>query len=179
VATERVVLLGLGNVLLGDDGIGVVALQRLAAEAGETPGVEYVDGGTLGMALLDYFEPDATLILIDAVRTDAAPGTVVVLEGEDVARAASARLSPHQVGVADLLDAAELLGRTPRRLVLVGVVPQSISLSIDRTPVVQSALPALLEAVRAEVARSGIVLARGFVQDDAYALVEAGRAVGI
>jgi hypothetical protein len=72
-----------------------------------------------------------------------------------------------------------LLGRTPRRLVLVGVVPESIRLSIDRTPIVQSALPALLEAVRAEVARSGIVLARRFVQDDAYALVEAGRAVGI
>jgi hydrogenase maturation protease len=153
--SDPVVVLGLGNVLLADDGAGVAALHLLAREYDPPPGVRFLDGGTLGLALLDLLEPDSTLILVDAVRTDAAPGTVVVFEGEDVEDAAAARLSVHQIGVADLLAAARLLGRTPKRVVLAGVVPASMELSIERTPAVAAALPELVSVVVAELARAG------------------------
>lgn len=179
--SERLVILGLGNILLGDDGIGVVALHALARAVDQAdPRVSLVDGGTLGLSLLDYLEADSTLIIIDAVRADHPPGTVVVLEGEDVARAAAARLSVHQVGVADLLDAAHLLGRTPRRTVLCGVVPRSITLSVERTPEVEASLPALLAAVLEEAERAGHPLQPGGRKDArAWSLVDAGRAVDL
>jgi hydrogenase maturation protease len=156
--SERVVIMGLGNVLLTDDGAGVAALHLLARDPRLDPMVRLIDGGTLGLALLDYFEPDGLLVLIDAVRGGAAPGTVMVLEGDDVARAAETRLSVHQVGVADLLQAAEHTGRTPRRIILVGVEPASLELGVERTPAVQAALPAMVDQVLAVLERAGVPL---------------------
>jgi hydrogenase maturation protease len=154
----KVVVLGLGNLLLCDDGAGVVALHRLARAVQPDPRVAFIDGGTLGLALLDFIDPESELIIVDAVRADGPPGTVVVLEGADVAAAAEAKLSPHQVGVADLLCAADHLGRTPIRTVLVGVVPEAIELGTERTPAVEAAIQAMVTAVVAEVARAGVEL---------------------
>lgn len=149
------IVMGLGNLLLTDDGAGVAALHLLSRDARLGGSVELVDGGTLGLALLDYFDPESVLILLDAVRADAPPGTVLVLEGDDVAAAAETKLSPHQVGVADLLAAAEHTGRTPRRIVLIGVVPESLELGVTRTPAVQAALAAMVDATVVEMARAG------------------------
>jgi hydrogenase maturation protease len=146
-----VVVLGLGNVLCGDDGVGVAAVRAL--EDCAAPGVHVIDGGTLGLALLDYFDADRALLILDAIAADAPPGTLVRLEGADVAAAARARLSVHQVGVADLLDAARLTGREPSRLVLLGLVPGSLELAVDLTPPVAARLPDLVAAARAEIER--------------------------
>lgn len=171
------VVLGLGNLLLTDDGAGVVALHRLARAVRPDPRVRFIDGGTLGLALLDFIEPESVLIMVDAVAAPGPPGTIVVLEGSDVAAAASAQLSSHQVGVADLLCAADQLGRTPWRTVLVGVVPASLELGVERTPAVEAAIQALVAAVVVEVARAGVLLqpleeghARGALVDVSDAL---------
>ncbi len=156
--SERVVVMGLGNLLLTDDGAGIVAVHRLARATRPDARVALIDGGTLGLALLDFIEPGSVLILLDAVNADAPPGTVQVYEGAAVSAAAAVQLSPHQVGVADLLSAAEQLGRTPRRTMLVGVVPASLELGIERTPAVDAAIPAMISAAVAEIARAGITL---------------------
>ena len=153
-------VLGLGNWICGDDGLGVDAVQRLQREYDAPAGARVLDGGTLGLALLPELDAADQAILVDAVRDDAPVGSFVRLEGDDVAPAAAARLSPHQVAVSDLLDAARWLERYPRRLVLLGLVPDSIELGLERSPSVRSALPQLVSAVVEEAARLGFEFTR-------------------
>jgi len=159
VTSERgerpLLVLGLGNVLCGDDGTGAVAVHLIERRYRAPESVELLDGGTLGLSLLPYLEQAEQAILVDAIRAEAPPGTLVRLEGDEVAPAVAARLSVHQVGVVDLLDAARWRGRLPQRLVLLGLVPQSLELGVRRTPAVEAALPSLVEAVVDEAGRMG------------------------
>lgn len=154
-ASDRVLVLGLGNVLLGDDGLGPVALARLEHDYRFAPEVRLVDGGTLGLTLLDELAQAKHAILVDAVATGEAPGTLVRLDGDAVRDAVRERLSVHQVGVADLLDVARLVGCYPDSVVLLGLVPGSISLHVGRTAAVESALSGLVSAVAREVRSLG------------------------
>jgi len=155
---SRVLVLGLGNVLLGDDGIGAAAIDRLERDYRVPPEVRLVEGGTLGLSLLDEVGGAEHVILVDAVAADAPPGTLVRLDGADVTDAVRERLSVHQVGVADLLDAARLIGRYPASVVLLGLVPGSIGLGVGRTRVVDAALDGLISAVVREVQTLGYEL---------------------
>jgi hydrogenase maturation protease len=146
-------VLGLGNLLCGDDGLGAAAVARLERDWEAPDGALFLDGGTLGLTLLPYLEDARDVILVDAVRADEPPGTLVVLSGEDVAPAVRHRLSPHQIGVADLLDGARLHERYPRRLVLVGLVPATLSLGIERSAAVETHLQELVEEVVAQARR--------------------------
>lgn len=148
-------VLGLGNVLCADDGLGVAAVERLREGYEPAEGTLVLDGGTLGLSLLPYLEDARNAILVDAIRDDAAPGSLVRLEGEDVAPAVAARLSVHQIGVVDLLDGARWLGRTPERLVLHGIVPESIDLSVVRSACVERSLPELVRRVAEEAGALG------------------------
>ena len=148
-------ILGLGNILCTDDGVGAVAVHRLLREYDAPDGVQVLDGGTLGLSLLPSLEEADAAILVDAIRADGPPGTLVRIEGEEVAPAVAARLSVHQVGVADLLDSARLLGRCPPRLVLVGLVPADLGLGLTLTPAVNAGLPGLVSAVVREARALG------------------------
>ena len=121
----RLLVLGLGNVLLGDDGVGAAAIASLLDQYAVPRGVRVLDGGTLGLALLPYLDEADDVILVDAIRSDGPPGTLVRLDGDQVAPAVATRLSPHQIGVSDLLDGARWLDRYPSRLVLLGLVPEA------------------------------------------------------
>jgi hydrogenase maturation protease len=151
-------VLGLGNVLCSDDGVGAVAAARLADQYEVPDDVRVLDGGTLGLSLLPYLQDAADVILLDAIRADAPPGSFVRLDGEEVAPAVANRLSPHQIGVADLLDGARWLDWYPRRLVLLGLVPGSIDLGLERSPDVERNMPGLIEQAVEEAGRLGYVL---------------------
>jgi hydrogenase maturation protease len=152
-----VLVLGLGNVLCGDDGAGVVVAHRLRRELELPPGVRVVDGGTLGLDLLALVAASDRVILVDAVRADAPVGTIVRLAGEEVAKAAYERLSVHQIGVADLLAGVALCDEVPEEVVIVGVVPEMTDLQLGCTPEVTRSLPALADAVIEELRRMGVV----------------------
>lgn len=152
---DSILVLGLGNVLCGDDGVGVIAVDWLARRTVLPAHVQVLDGGTLGLALLPLLTDARTVILVDAVLGDGPPGTLVRLEGHEVAPAVAGRLSPHQVGVADLLDGARWLDRLPRELVLVGLVPRTIELGVGCSPEVGRQIPALVDAVLLELERLG------------------------
>jgi len=143
-------VLGLGNVLCGDDGLGVVAVHLLQRRYQAPDGVSVLDGGTLGLSLLPHLEEARQVILVDAIRADGAPGSFVRLEGDDVAPAVASRLSVHQVGVVDLLDGAHWRERYPSRLVLLGLVPETLELGLARSAAVEGALPGLVEQVVTE-----------------------------
>jgi hydrogenase maturation protease len=154
----QLLILGLGNVLCADDGLGVEAVLRLHREYRLPEGVQALDGGTLGLSLLGYLAEAPRVILVDAVRTGGAPGDAVRLTGEDVAPAVRERLSVHQVGVSDLLDGLRLIDAYPRVMVLLGLVPARLDLSLDRSPEVVAALPELVRRVAAEAAALGFPL---------------------
>ena len=153
--TIRLLVLGLGNVLLGDDGLGAAAVARLERTYRIPPEVQLEDGGTLGMALLGMIAESDRVILVDAVRTDSPPGTLVRIDGEEVMDAVRDRLSPHQVGVADLLDAARLIDSYPVSVTLLGLVPEKIELSVVRTGAVEAGLDMLVAAIVCEVQSLG------------------------
>ena len=127
--------------------MGVVAVARILERWSPGSGVEMLEGGTLGLWLLPLLESYRTVLLVDAIRADGEPGTLVRIEGEEVARAAAHRLSVHQVGVGDLMDAAQLRGTLPPKLTLLGVVPEAVSLGLGLTPRVERALPLLIQRV--------------------------------
>ena len=150
-----VLVLALGNVLCGDDGAGVAAMHRMLRKWRVPADVAVVDGGTQGLALLSLIDSADQVILIDAITADAAPGSPVRLEGDEVGPAVYERLSPHQIGVADLLAGAALVGRYPDRVILVGVVPETLALGLERSPAVEASLDDLAERVVAELTALG------------------------
>ncbi len=150
-----VLVLGLGNVLLGDDGLGAAAIARVERRYRIPPGVRLEDGGTLGLSLLGLLAESERVILVDAVRTGSAPGTLVRIDGEEVMDAVRDRLSPHQVGVADLLDAARLIDCYPTTVTLLGLAPESIDLRVTRSDAVDASLDELVEAIVREVQSLG------------------------
>lgn len=158
--TIEVLVLGLGNVLLGDDGLGAAAVARVERGYRVPPDVHLEDGGTLGMALLGMIADARHVILVDAVRTESPPGTLVRIAGDEVMDAVRDRLSPHQVGVADLLDSAHLIDCYPASVTLLGLVPETIELSVRRTGAVEAGLDALVEAVVREVESLGYTMRR-------------------
>lgn len=155
----RVLVLGLGNVLLGDDGVGPAAIARLERDYRIPPAVRLVEGGTLGLLLLDEIAEAQHLILVDAVATGARPGSLVRLDGAEVMDAVRDRLSVHQVGVADLLNAARLIGRYPATVALLGLAPGTIGLALARTPAVDDAIDTLVSAIVLELNTLGYELA--------------------
>ena len=133
---DPLLVLGLGNLLCQDDGVGVAAVACLLRQYEPAEGVRVLDGGTLGLSLLPTLESADIVLIVDAIRSDGPPGSFVRLEGEEVAHAAEHRLSVHQVGVSDLIGAARWQGSLPSRLLLLGLVPESMDLGVERTPAV-------------------------------------------
>ncbi len=150
-----VLVLGLGNLLCADDGLGIVALEVIRRRFEASEDVSFVDGGTLGLALLPTLESARRVWILDAVAADAPPGTLVSLAGEDVEPALRERLSPHQIGVADLLDAMHWRDTWPKQVRVLGLVPESFALGIGLSPRVAAGLESLVAAVARELAASG------------------------
>jgi hydrogenase maturation protease len=145
----RVLVLGLGNSLLADDGVGVLAIRRLRDEPAGAP-LELVDGGTLNFTLLQYLEEALAMIVIDAADLQERPGTVRVFEGDDMDRvvAGARRNSVHEAGLADLMAMARLRERLPPRRALITVQPQHIGWGETLSAPVARALPGICERAR-------------------------------
>lgn len=151
----RTLIAGVGNVLLGDEGIGVHAVRALLCE--ELPaGVDAVDAGTALADLLGEFPQYQTLILVDAVRGGGVPGTLYRMEiGSPEELAGAGRpLSLHEFGVAEALAQARALGVLPPRVVLLGMEPARVSPGVELSPEVARGLQDLVRVIRAEASRN-------------------------
>lgn len=149
-------MLGLGNILLRDEGVGVHAVRRLLAEYSIPAEVEVVDGGTLGLDLLPYLESAERLLVLDAVRAGRPPGTLIRLEGDEIPGALGAKISPHQMGLVDLLAAGRLTDCLPERVVLWGMQPGVLEPGLELTPAVASRLSELVELSIVELQSWGV-----------------------
>ncbi|HEU0265424.1 MAG TPA: HyaD/HybD family hydrogenase maturation endopeptidase, partial [Geobacterales bacterium] len=129
-------MLGIGNLVMGDDGAGVRAVQLLEERYRFTPELTLLDGGTLGLDLLPRLEGIDRLLVIDALETGGAAGTIKRLTGNEVPRALATKVSPHQAGMQDLLATASLMGIEPAEIVLWGIQPASVEMSSELSPLV-------------------------------------------
>jgi hydrogenase maturation protease len=150
-----VLLLGMGNILLEDEGLGIRALEVLQRDYVFPPGVELLDGGTTGMGLLDDIGGREHLMVLDAVQTGEPPGTLVVMRGSDVPVYFGIRVTPHQLGLADVLATLELSGEQPGSVTVLGLVPQSLELTLELSGLIRSRLGSLVEAAVAELEAIG------------------------
>jgi hydrogenase maturation protease len=157
---KRTLILGLGNILLGDEGVGVRVVERLLSLYQFPEGTLALDGGTLALDLLPYVEDADRMVVIDAVDMRDEPGAVVRITDEEVPSFLSIKVSPHQMGLADILTAARLQGRCPSELVLWGVQPGVIDTTLDLSPPVAGQVDALMDGVLADLNRWGIAPAR-------------------
>ncbi len=131
----RALVLGVGNILVQDEGIGVRALEWFQVHYA-CPDIEMIDGGTMGLDLLHYLTGKDHLLILDAIQADKSPGEITILTGDDVPAFLGMKISPHQIGVQDLLATAQLMGYTPPQVVILGVQPKNLSVGLDMSPAV-------------------------------------------
>ncbi|EUD10337.1 HyaD/HybD family hydrogenase maturation endopeptidase [Providencia alcalifaciens] len=149
----RILVLGVGNILLSDEGIGVRIVEALEDRYHLPECVEVLDGGTAGMELIGAMADRDHLIIADVVLSSQQPGSILVLRDAEVPALFTRKISPHQLGLSDVLSALHLTDEFPKRLTLVGIVPESLEPHIGLTATGQAALePALQEVI--EVLRS-------------------------
>ena len=153
---QNVVILGVGNLLMSDEGVGVHAITTLEQRYAFPEGVRCVDGGTSTQELLGDLEDLDHLIVLDAVSAGASPATMIRLEGAAVPQAFTTKLSPHQVGIADLLAMLTFTGHAPKRVVVLGVEPKVLSLGMELSPEVAACVPELCARVVEELSELGL-----------------------
>lgn len=153
---KRIGILGLGSVLMGDDALGPYAVELLGSRWELPPGVSALDAGTPGPDLADYLVDLDAVIVVDTVRAPGRPGHLRLFRKEDVeALPTSPRTSPHDPDLRRALLTAELAGRAPAEVLVVGVVPGRVELGTGLTPEVRAALSAVEAVVIAELRRLG------------------------
>jgi hydrogenase maturation protease len=145
--SRATVVIGLGNPLMGDDGLGLAALERLQQNWEIPPGVELVDGGTWGLSLLPVIEDAGRVLLIDAIDTGEAPGTGSVIPRERLPRYLATKVSPHQVDLRDVLALAELRGTLPADTTAIGLQPARVEWGNELSHEVRSRLDDLVNSV--------------------------------
>ncbi len=140
-------IIGLGNILLKDEGVGVHAVNAIKGRYSFSPEVEIIDGGTLGLDLLHFFEGKDRILILDAVDFRKEPGYIGVLDDEAIPSALFAKLSVHHIGLSDVLFAAKLLGFTPSKLRLIGIQPESMEVGLEMTDCISGKMDRIIEMV--------------------------------
>ena len=151
----RAVVLGVGNIILTDEGAGVRAVEALERGWLLPQNVMAIDGGTSGMEMIEELSNLDFLIVLDVVKTGAAPGTVVRIAGEEIPVFFRKKLSPHQIALPDVLASLELLDAMPKEIVVLGVEFISLELGLDMTPTVAEQVPVLAAMAAEELAARG------------------------
>jgi hydrogenase maturation protease len=143
---KKIVILGVGNVLLSDEGVGVhVANELIKMELPDN--VSVVEGGTDGFRLLNVITEADRLIVVDAVKGGGEPGTIYRFDINDVRNSPSGfKTSVHQIGILEVIDLSGLIGKTPHTTVI-GVEPKSLEMSLELSPEIKGKVPRVIELV--------------------------------
>jgi hydrogenase maturation protease len=149
----KIALLGVGNILLKDEGVGVRVIQQLERTYSFPPGITLIDGGTAGPHLLDVFSDYDDIIIIDAVKGGEKPGTVYRFGLDHISSDATTRLSIHEMGVLEVLHQARWLGKEPC-VTFIGIEPQDISpWGMELSPVIEHKIPEVIEVILKELSQ--------------------------
>ena len=154
----NVLVLGVGNMLLTDEGVGGRVVEELLSQYKIPEGVEVVDGGTMAMDLLPYMDDRSHLLIVDAIKTEQAAAQAVRLPLDDPPAFFRTMVSPHQIGLSEVLGVAKLTDCMPPNIVLFGIEPVSLETAIGLTPEVEKNVPLLVKMVGDELAALGFTL---------------------
>lgn len=155
-STTAVTVLGIGNVILQDEGFGVRAAELLQEKYDFPPTVQIIDGGTLGAELLNFITGTKHLLVLDAINGDKAAGTIFRFENEDVMMRFQDKLSVHEVGIQDLLATLLVTGRAIPDVVVLGAQPYAIGAGVALSDSMAALLPEIERRALIELSRWGI-----------------------
>lgn len=145
---NKVLVMGIGNTLLQDDGIGVHITELFKSTHPADPRISVLDGGTIGLSLLPEIEDAEVVIIVDASEIGERPGAMRIFHNQEIDQQLSGkRRSVHEVALYDLFSAAAIRGRSPEQRVLIAIQPASTEWGLDPTPEVKAAIPAACEAI--------------------------------
>jgi len=145
-SNAEVVVIGLGNILMEDEGIGVHAVNHLEKNYLFKPEIEIVDGGTSGLDLLPFFGTEKSILLIDAVNFDMDPGTVGALEDDAILAQLDPKISLHHLGLSDLISISELTDRKAKKMTLLGIQPESMeNLDLEMTDTIKGVFDKVID----------------------------------
>jgi hydrogenase maturation protease len=165
---SRIALIGLGNILLRDEGVGVHAVEALKKNYDFPEEVRLIDGGTLGLDLLPLIEGAEKILFVDAMDLKKDPGVIAVIEDQEIPSLLEPKLSLHHVGLSDLLFASRFMGNLPAKIVLVGMQPETIEIGLDLSPAVLQRFEELLETVLGKLREWGLEVKEKTVRESAY-----------
>lgn len=144
---NKITILGIGNTLFSDEGVGVHLLPLLEEQLKDYENIEIIEGLTDGMRLLGPVEDAENLIIIDAINAGVEPGTIIILVGNEIPAYFGIKMSVHQMGFQEVLMAAKLRERYPKQIVMFGMQPASLKLGLQLTETVQENLGELRDVV--------------------------------
>lgn len=149
--SAHILVLGLGNILLQDEGVGVHIVRKLENDYRFDPHIDIVDGGTMGMDLIPYFDHRKRVIIIDVVNFGKMPGYVQKLKDHEILTTITTKLSEHQSGLRDILSTLKLMEIEPDKIILFGIQPRSVDmglkLSSDLQPAIEKVLTLILNTL--------------------------------
>jgi hydrogenase maturation protease len=152
----QVTLIGLGNLLMRDEGVGIHAINYIEKNFAIPSELQIVDGGTSGLDLLPFIEEREYVIFVDAVNFKREPGYIGVLTNEQIPALFGMKDSLHHMGLMDVLAAARLLERLPKEMCLIGIQPQSIETGLELTETITAKLPSLIEKIIYQIGSWGV-----------------------
>lgn len=147
MSEKPIKIIGLGNYLYSDEGQGIHVIEPLATIFANDEIVEVIEGSTDGIKLLDPVEKAEKLLVVDAIKAGEEPGTIIQLEGEEIPKYFSTKLSVHQLGFHEVLMAADLRGRLPEKIIIIGIQPESLEFGTMLSETVKQNFPKLIEKV--------------------------------
>lgn len=150
---KPILILGIGNILLKDEGIGVRVAEKMM-KMQLPPDVEVMDGGVGGLNLLYYIEGRKKVIVVDAVKAEAPPGTLFRFTDKDLAAKKGVMRSAHGIDFTDVIAAAQMLGNKPEEIIFLGIEPESLAASMELSPLMEKNIPILINLVLKEIKSS-------------------------
>lgn len=153
---KRIIVLGVGNELLSDEGVGVHVIKTLQKENTLPPEVEVMEGGTDGFGLINIITDTDRLIVIDSIKGGSEPGTIYKFNIEDAPSTPDLfKTSVHQIGILEVINLSSLIGKTPKTTVI-GVEPRSITTGMELSEEVRAKIPRVIELVKEEIEKSSV-----------------------
>ena len=143
--SEKITVLGVGNILMQDEGFGVRVVEKLLAEYSFPEYVQILDGGTLGMELLRFLLETDKLILVDAVNGGLPPGSLYQFDHDQVKAYFKEKVSMHELGIQDVLAILEVVGKPTKEIKVLGVEPQTLDIGLELTPLVAGVVENVVE----------------------------------
>ena len=153
---SKIAVLGIGNTLMQDEGVGVHMVNALMQDWHFEPEIEIADGGTMGLELMDYFRENDKIIIVDAVNFNKEPGFVGSIENEDILARLNTKLTLHHLGLTDVLASLKLIDVNPEQIFLIGVQPEKVELGLEMTETVEGKMGRMLEVILMKLKEWGV-----------------------